>query len=333
MPPKRKDPATPMTEEILEKRRRTARKELSPECHSPDVSDRESDFQVQTAATVSKGRGHPRKPGRSKKIQSKTGGSTIASDGEEHDEQAFQATWSKIGDAVIARFEKYALNCRLDTWRGSPKPRKSDLNTSRNEKIVEKFKENAGSEAITAFEEVSLTSLDDLLKKTLDDKLGVDLPLHLESIEKLKLVAQEEKLDQRKLIKRDLVNIINAWDRYTAASKRSLLEMSAYANQWMKEHTATSANPTGSQKLRTTDISGVRKQWMMHVRHTRIQEERTQNPRTPEDELPIDGMSPELGDPFWSHHAGSPAINGSQSPRTSEISSPEPIPRGPFKPF
>lgn len=227
---------------------------------------------------------------------------------------------------------RYALHCRLGTWRGFPKPRKSELNTSRNEKFVEKFKESAGSEAITASVEVSLTSLDDLLKKTLDDKLGVDLPPHLESIEKLKLVVQEEKLDQRKLIKRDLVNIINAWDRYTAASKRSLLEMSVYANQWMKEHTATSANPTGSQRLRTTGISGARKQWMMHVRRTRIQE-CAQTPGTPEDELPIDGMSPELGDPFRSYHAGSPAINGSQSPRTSEISSPEPIPRDPLKPF
>jgi hypothetical protein len=153
---------------------------------------------------------------------------------------------------------RYALFLRLGASKGFPKPPRKELSVQRNQKVIAEFDRLAAINGIAA---------DPLRAETLNDALnnmlGPDLPSHVGLIEQLKKVVRKDFQDQRGLIKRDIDNIILAWDQYATASKQGLLSMKEYGQKWNKEHTKASSDPKGAEKYHTDDILKLRKEWVL----------------------------------------------------------------------
>jgi hypothetical protein len=151
---------------------------------------------------------------------------------------------------------KYDLHTRLGSANGFRKPNSSHLAIQRNNKILAEFSRLADSNAIAEFNKISRELIEEVLKLALNTSIGTDNPPHKTFFTDWVQTAGDLKYfqGQKGLIKRDLVNIITAWDSYAAKSKSRLGPMADYAALWNDEHTKASHAPTGSQKYHTADI-------------------------------------------------------------------------------
>jgi hypothetical protein len=163
---------------------------------------------------------------------------------------------------------KYALHVRLGSANGFKKPNSSRLAIQRNNKILVEFSRLADSNAIAEFNKISGEPIEEILKLALNTSIGTDEPPHkiffadwMQDAGGLKYFQE-----QKGLIKRDLVNIITAWDTYAAKSKSRLCTMADYAKLWNDEHTKASHTLTGSQKYHTADIFALKKEWILRGR-------------------------------------------------------------------
>ncbi|KAF4637794.1 hypothetical protein G7Y89_g277 [Cudoniella acicularis] len=169
---------------------------------------------------------------------------------------------------------EHALYLRLGVESGFAKPSLSRL-SQRDNKIIENFKSLANPMAVEGFNDASDITIEEAIKHALVTSLGEDLPKHIGFIKQLKQVVKKEFVEQKGLIRRDMMNIKSAWDTYAAKTKQGLLKLEEYPKIWNNEHKKSTSSPTGSEKYRTEGILSLKKEWILFQRRQAKKGKRT----------------------------------------------------------
>ncbi|TGO61856.1 hypothetical protein BCON_0024g00580 [Botryotinia convoluta] len=160
---------------------------------------------------------------------------------------------------------RYVLFLRLGPKLGFLRPSKTEFGQQRFEQYVKFYKEK---------DNVSPHN-EDPTKHALYKLLGPDLPAHFEFIQKLDTIVKKDSQDHKGLIKKDLDNIVKAWDLFVSENDNPRLVLKSvkdYSADWNTRGAAKKFN-----KYDNSRIPEMKKKWLVGLLRDHAKKQRRES--------------------------------------------------------
>ena len=155
----------------------------------------------------------------------------------------------------------------LGDGKGFKKPSKKSMSSHRNRDIIDELK----LESEHPVDEKALN-------KVLDKQLGLDQPPHTKFLDELRTVMKAKKQTAKKqtllgLIKKDMMDIIAAWDKY-AEGGVGLKSMKEYREEWEEKIKGRTSTADPAKKYTSQAVEELKKEWVLSQRRAAIRRRR-----------------------------------------------------------